>query len=111
MFKYIYTNISQVYFSTTFTTPTLQSHCSKLPAPRGTQYSHPAATGGGLGLLVLISSLSPFQKGSLLSCHPHRVQTQEAKAGSGNPDLAEGEAALGKGVGEAGVLTWLRPPL
>lgn len=46
--------------------------------------------------MVLISSLSPFQKGSLLSCHPHRVLAQEAKAGLGNPDLAEGEAALAK---------------
>lgn len=35
---------------------------------------------GGAGPLALINFLSPVQKGSLLSCHPHRAWAQEAQA-------------------------------
>lgn len=52
--------------------------------------------------MALISSLSPVQKGSLLSCHPHR-----ARASS---DLAMGAPPPSKGVGEMGVLTMPEPP-
>ena len=78
---------------TPLTTPTLKGHCGSLPAPGDTRDSCPAEDRamerglpspstllqGGAGPLALIGSLSPAQKGALLSCHPHRAQAQEAQ--------------------------------